>query len=291
MELSRHIKKKILIVCHDAGAANQIYYYIKTKPSKKFFFFLKGPAKKIFKKKNSYTSLIKAIEKSDCIITGTGWQSNLEYNAIKYGSIYNKKTISFIDQPLNLKLRFLRSGKLFLPDILIVKDTYTSKRIKLFLPFSKKIIQMQDFFLKYVHNNKIKPKTNKIIYLSSNYDAIAVKLKKNRINYDINLLKIFLEKIKKINKFKESKIYLRLHPSEKISKYKHNKLFKSLNIKISKEKNLIDCLKKFKFAFGCNTFALVVSKYYGLETYNNVKNINYFFVNKYFSSKYRIKKI
>jgi len=293
MELSRLIKKKVLIVSHDAGAANQIYYYIKTRPPQKYFFFLKGPAKKIFNKKNSYNSLITAIKRSDCIITGTGWQSNLEYNAIQHSSKYKKKTISFVDEGLNLKIRFLRNRKLFLPDVLIAKDAYTFKRLKSFIPITKKIIQTQDFFLKYVRQRKIKPKSNKIIYFSSNYNGIAEKLNKNKnkINYDISLLKIFLEKIKKINKFKNCKIYLRLHPSENITKYKNSKLFRSFKIKISKEKNIINCLKKFHFAFGCGTYALVISKYFGLETFNNVKNINYSFINKNFSNNYKIKKI
>ena len=44
------MKKKILVSCVDAGGANIINHWIKKK-NDHFFFYLKGPAKKILKKK------------------------------------------------------------------------------------------------------------------------------------------------------------------------------------------------------------------------------------------------
>ena len=45
-----------------------------------------------------------------------------------------------------------------------------------------------------------------------------------------------------------------------------------MRIKISKEINLLDCLKNFRYAFGCETHGLVIAKNYGLQAYNNVIN-------------------
>ena len=43
--------KNILISSHDAGGANLIYHWIKNNKNNNYFYFNKGPAKKIFKKK------------------------------------------------------------------------------------------------------------------------------------------------------------------------------------------------------------------------------------------------
>ena len=81
------LKKKILIVAYDAGASHLILSFINHfKISAKYY--LKGPAIKIFKKKKTDQSLEKLIKKNDIIVTGSGWQSDLEVRAIKYSHKY-----------------------------------------------------------------------------------------------------------------------------------------------------------------------------------------------------------
>ena len=85
MEISKYLKKKILIVAHDSGSANQIYYLLKKLKINNYNFFLLGPAQKIFKKhSNNYHHLTQAINSSDIILTGTSWQNKLEVKAICY---------------------------------------------------------------------------------------------------------------------------------------------------------------------------------------------------------------
>ena len=82
-----------------------------------------------------------------------------------------------------------------------------------------------------------------------------------------------------------------MHPSEKAKKYENSKIFRSLQIKLTKENNLLNCLKNFRYVFGCETFALVVAKYYGLDVYNNIKGINKLYIKPILSREYKIKKI
>lgn len=80
--------KLISIFSHDAGSAEIISSWCKNKRENyKFLYVLKGPAKKIFKKKLTKlneTNFLNAINRSDFVVTGTSWQSDLEYRAIKY---------------------------------------------------------------------------------------------------------------------------------------------------------------------------------------------------------------
>jgi len=270
MEISKYLKKKVLVVAHDSGAANQIYYLFKNH-KKKFKTLIRGPALNIFKK-NNYNSLKNAIQTSNTILTGTSWQSKLEVNAIKISKKLNKNIISFVDEPYNLKHRFILNKKFYFPNIILAKDSETLSACKKFFPKEVKIIKTKDHFLEYVKKNKIKPLSNDIVYLSSNYDGVSSKLKKKNLKMDLRLLKIFLKKINQKNSLKKKKIYLRLHPAEDINKYLKNSDFKKMNIKISKKKELLKCLNDFKYAFGCETYGLAIAKNYGLRAYNNVTN-------------------
>ena len=152
MEISKHLKKKILVVAHDSGAANQIYYFFKNY-KKKIKTFIKGPALNIFKK-NNYNNLVFAIKNSDTILTGTSWQSKLEINTIKFSKQINKKVISVVDEPCNLKHRFIINKKFYFPNIILVKDFETFEKCKKFCPSDVKIIKIKDFFLDFVRKKK-----------------------------------------------------------------------------------------------------------------------------------------
>ena len=90
--------KNFTIVSHDAGGAEILSHWLK---NKKCFFstVLKGPAIKIFKNNGieiTNYQLIEGIEKSNIVITGTSWQSNLEKEAIFLSSLF------FLFNELNL---------------------------------------------------------------------------------------------------------------------------------------------------------------------------------------------
>tara|TARA_B100000242_G_C43028656_1_gene479121 strand:- start:417 stop:1283 length:867 start_codon:yes stop_codon:yes gene_type:complete len=286
MEISRHLTKKSLVVANDSGAANQIYYFLKNEKKLNLSFFLTGPAKDIFKKENCSQNLISAIKSSDLVLTGTGWQSKTEYNAIKYSKKYKIKVISFVDSPHNLNFRFNKRDKYFFPDIIVTKDESSFLKIKDLISKNIKLIKTKDYFVEFVKRNKILPKSNKILYLSSNYDDVVRKSRKKKIDYDIKLLNIFYKKIKKNRFLKNKKIFLRVHPSENKNKYIHSKIFKDMNIKITKENDFLKCIRNFKFVFGCETYGLVIAKYYGLKSYNNLKGTN---IKPYLSKKFKLK--
>lgn len=79
-----------------------------------------------------------------------------------------------------------------------------------------------------------------------------------------------MEKLKLRNK----EFYLKLHPSENNKKYTSCEFFKKNKIKIVKNLNILEILKNFEIAGGCETYALAISKAFGLKTFNNVKRSN-----------------
>ena len=122
--------KKITVACHDAGGSEIVASWL-NKNKIKFFPFLGGPAKKIFKrrfKKLNIKKLDYALSHSDFVITGTSLKSNLELNVIKKAKKKNLITKSFIDHWVNYKKRFTRKNKkIILPHKIIIGDIHAKR--------------------------------------------------------------------------------------------------------------------------------------------------------------------
>lgn len=272
------INKKILVVSHDVGGANLIKGFIdcyNIRPE----YYLRGPALSILKKKKKY-SFINNIKKSDIIITGTGWQTDLEYKAIKYAKKFNKICLTFIDHWINYKKRFVRNKKLILPNIILVFDKTSQLKIKKIFKNRVKVFKIKNFyFLNFIKTvKKFKVLSKNILYLSSNYDEA---LKKN--NIDLILLKKFLHKIAKLKKYKNFDIDIKPHPTENSSKYFR---FKKNHLKIKniiRSKKLEDIILKYKVVAGTETTGLVLAKLCKLKTINNIYKVG---VKKSLPSKY-----
>jgi hypothetical protein len=272
-------KKKLLIVCHDTGGANIIknfidHYTIKAK------YYLKGPALNIFKEKKQQHNFINNIKKSDIVITGTGWQTDLEYKAIKYAKKFNKICLTFIDHWANYKKRFVRSKRLVLPNIIFVFDTISQLKIKKIFKNKVKVLKIKNFYFCNFKKRakKFKVCSKNILYLSSNYDAVL-----NKKNIDSMLLKNFLQKIIKLKKYNNFNIDIKPHPTESSTKYynfkKNNKKIKNI-IKI---KNLENIILKYKIVAGTETTGLALAKLCKLEVINNICKVG---LKKSLPSKY-----
>lgn len=278
------IKKKILIVSHDTGGANIIknfidYYNIKAK------YYLKGPALNIFKKKTKQHNFINKIKKSDIVITGTGWQTDLEYRAIIYAKKFNKICLTFIDHWANYKKRFVRNKRLALPNVVLVSDLISQLKIKRIFKNKVKVLKIKNFyFYNFIKKaKKFKVRSKNILYLSSNYDAILRKK-----NIDLMLLKNFLQKITKLKKYNNFNIDVKPHPTDSPEKYynfkKNNKKIKNI-IKIKK---LEDIILKYKIVGGTETTGLALAKLCKLEAINNICKVG---LKKSLPSKYVTKVI
>ena len=104
----------ICIVSHDAGGAELISSYVKRKIDNIYLYVLSGPAVKIFERKLGFlkvSELELAIKRSELIICGTSWESNIDMKAITLSKKYGKKVISFLDHWVNYQGRFFYKKK------------------------------------------------------------------------------------------------------------------------------------------------------------------------------------
>lgn len=269
--------KNKLVICKDAGAANMIYSNLNNIKYSRYYCYLKGPAKQIFKSKK-FIHIRKPInlKNFELIITGTS-VDKFELNFISRAKVEGVRSITFLDHWTDYKKRFLLKKKLILPNEIVAFDDHSFKLIKKLLV---RQLRKKKLIISINKNNYLKNigntinKKNDLLILSSNYDRLNNRyFSDDKIIYNLFKDKISFFKRKNINNF-----FLKYHPSENTKKFlplvKRLKYEFDIDLKISND-DLKKIIKKTKFVIGYNSFALVIAKLYRCITFEiKIKNFN-----------------
>lgn len=250
----------ISIIAYDAGSANILFHYVLNSLNiNNCYFILGGPAIKIFKslKVKIYNdkNLEKLISKSQTIISGTGWQSDLEHMSRDLAKKQKIKSIAILDHWKNYKKRFLRNNNLILPDEIWVFDKFAYSLAKKI--FKLRIRLKKNYFYEYIlkKSKKLKKKkSNKITYL---YLDEPINQKKRILN-PVSPFNFFLDNLYKIHTTSTNyEIIIRPHPSQDIKIFK--KILRYANIKLNYRDSLLNLIFKSDVVIGCETAGLIIA--------------------------------
>lgn len=254
------------LVAHDAGGAELLANYAKQNPQN-YRFVLDGPAVTVFRRTLGDIKLEKLEEVlPTCkhLICGTSWQSNLEYDAIRFANDFGIKSISFLDHWIHYDERFTRDGVKLLPDEMWVGDEWGYKIAKSNFPLIPIRLVPNPYFmfikesLKHGHSSS-KKKLNTVLFVSENISEFS-KTRYNDPNYfgynEFDSINYFLSKIDRIEKNIDC-IKIRPHPSDSDGKY-HEYLKYDSRIKISKGSTLLEDLEECQIVVGAQSMAMVV---------------------------------
>jgi len=276
-------KEKVILVANDSGGAEIISSWIKS-VKLDYKAVLDGPAKNIFKRKLGdipTVSLKDSIKEGDWFLTGTGWQSSLEYDAINQAKNNGKKVVSFLDHWVNYRGRFLRDGKYIFPNEIWVGDDHAYEIAKKNLPEVEKIVYVENPYFKDIKEElsklskkKLSSKVTKILYLT---EPIIKKNFKSDINSnfksysEFDALDFFLKNVDKLSNGNDTIIRIRPHPAEQKDKYDYIiKDYKNLKIEINNENYILDDIAKNHVIVGCNTIALVFGLMDGIRVFLSI---------------------
>lgn len=191
--------KSIGIASHDAGSSeiiSEICLLLNKEVA--FSFYLSGPAIQIFNRKSlnvKNNSEIVKIMNSDLILTGTGWETDVESLAIENSKKNNIPCYVVLDHFQHFRSRFkMKDGQWIFPDKFIVTNLYTLQVVKKEIP-EVPVIHTKDIYIESLLKKNIflsknlKSKKNEILYLSdgqpynqeSHYSQISqiIKIEKN----------------------------------------------------------------------------------------------------------------
>jgi len=275
----------ILIVCHDAGGAEVISSWVRRNHGSQYRFVLDGPAVAVFENKlkglefGGQANLVQFIEKSDMVLTGTGWASNLEKMAIRLAKDHGIKVVSFLDHWCNYRERFELNGEQILPDELWVGDVYAMELAKkIFCDTPIRLIEnpylmdIRDEIGLFSEKPGGKSDCIHILYICEPVSPHALRKsgRKDGFGYtEFEAMDLFVSHLHGLGEsMGQIEVRIRLHPSEPPDKYVcyAGKASNQLEITISQGHALVEDCAWSDWVVGMNSMALVVA----LETGKNV---------------------
>jgi len=270
----------IAVISHDAGGAEMISNYIaQTNLKFKCKFSLSGPAINVFHKNLGALDNVSyqiAVDKSEWLLCGTSWQSEIEWNAIKYSRKKKKRSIAFIDHWVNYNERFIRNNIEILPDEIWVGDSYAEDLARRKFPslvvklFKNPYLTNIRSELKKIENNKVYSLNNgiNILYVCEPVAEHMLLQHGNErfLGYtEHDALHYFLENVNLLGE-NIADIVVRPHPSESDALIKYKWAFNNFNIKLGGKLSLLEEIVKSDIVVGCESMAMVV----GLEANKQV---------------------
>jgi hypothetical protein len=255
------LSRPILIVCHDAGGANQIQAMVAAGDLQPDVLFLEGPARQIWE--NPLDSSRRADHLEDALrgirtlVTGTGWGANFEHHARDLARKMGIFSVAVLDHWTNYDSRFERDGHEVLPDLLWVVDEYARGiAAETFpgIPIEMRSDRYADRQLGEIQ--ALYPHTpNDFLYL----------LEPARSNWgrgeagEFQALNFFLENLPALALPSDTRIFLRPHPSDpprKYEKYFHVEQPRELR---EDQRTLAQALSASRWVAGCQTYAMTLA--------------------------------
>ncbi len=210
------------VVCNDAGAAEIISEILLTlRDSHEIEIYAQGPALHIFQKigLNTFSvSLNQLISNSQVVLTGTGWQTDLESNSIRLAKSAQKPCYVVLDHWQNYRIRFEDTdGTFTFPNKILVTNLLALEMVKREIPEAE-VIEIPDLYIESIlgrHSlsEKIEKSTSSpVLYLSDGqpYSITSTYSQTNQIQKLANLKK----EIETLCRISLDELWIRPHPSD-----------------------------------------------------------------------------
>lgn len=115
----------LCIASHDAGGAEVLASWV-ARQKEPCYLLLAGPALRVFERRLgppvATVSMEQALQNCDHFLTGSSWQSDLEWQVIRAARAQGKRVVTFLDHWGHYRERFIRQGEECLPDALWTGD-------------------------------------------------------------------------------------------------------------------------------------------------------------------------
>lgn len=279
----------IWIVSHDAGGAEILSSWARRRSDQKYGFILEGPAVSIFRKKLPYIEILSRAVLLDLppsvemVVTGTGWGSDLEAEAISLSRRQQKKVASFLDHWAKFPERFLYHGLTVLPDEIWVGDEYAMKIARAYPDFEGKIRFVQNpYFLdiqeefsqkaKLISHTRDKMDRVRILYICESVSEISSAKEgfSSLVGGDLEAIRRFFSWLSsEHSEMKLAEIRLRPHPAEMSGKYDALEGIKNgHSVGISRGNSLVDDCLWSDWVVGMSSMALVVALLGGKKVFS-----------------------
>ena len=256
------------VVAHDAGGAEIISSYIRQK-GLDCHYCLEGPSRAVFARKLGQTGLLtldELVSRSDSILCGTSFLSDLEWRALGLARAAGKHAIAVLDHWVNYRQRFNRHNDWHFPDEIWVGDEIGENLAHMECPGIKTTLVPNPYFHDIKQELAAIPVPGntfsglRILYVSEplREDGLALHgdelycgyTEEDALRYFLSNIDVFAEKV--------GQIVIRPHPQEDKNKYDWAGKEFSLPIVSGQDKTLLEQIAASDIVVGCATMAMVV---------------------------------
>jgi predicted acetyltransferase len=259
--------KRIGVAANDAGGAEHISWLLRNIPQR-VLAYIDGPALRIFENSEiefERVNRLSEIMECDLVITGSGWMSQLEGNAIKEAKLKGIPCITVLDHWVNYLERF-GEGESSLPQILAVTNSIALQMAQEKFP-NNVVWLLPDFQIEsYQETIKHvdKAPNSALILLEPTSTSDSMFAINNKVIENLIESAISVKRTRGLGR-----VVIRLHPSQMGDPAITDKLndFPG-EFEISTRTSLVEDLEESEVVLGLSSYALYISAMCGIDTYS-----------------------
>lgn len=258
----------VAVVSHDAGGAKILSAWL-NRADCPASVVVAGPAESIFRRKcpqAEFLSLDEALNRSNWVLCGTGWQSNFERHAIARGRALGKKTVAFLDHWVNYRERFDEGGHSVLPDEIWVGDIDAERIARALFDQTPVLLQPNPYVedllaeIAAIQTGKSGAVASRILYVCEPVADHALTQCGDERHWgytEHDALRFFLTNVAALDQPVEA-ITIRPHPTEQADKYDWARDLIMLPVEFGGQKTLLEEILAVDIVVGCESMAMVV---------------------------------
>ncbi len=260
------------VICHDAGGAEIIARHVRD-----FFpnhlISAHGPAAAVFADvlgEPATTSVEAAIHASTQVIVGTGWQTNIESDALRAALSLGRPTVAVLDHWTDYESRFRRLNQTVLPDEIWVTDSHAKSLAEIAFPTTQiRLITNQyvDEFVATVARDRRSDPIGTLLFLSENVTGFAQRTTGDDLSLGFTQYDAFdyvLANVETIDS-RINKVVIRPHPSEACEPYARYLQDGTVCISLSQD-DLDTDIARAHVVVGFGTMAMYLASECGVRT-------------------------
>ncbi len=260
------------VICHDAGGAEIIARHVRD-----FFpnhiISAHGPAVAVFADvlgEPPTTSAEAAIRASTQVIVGTGWQTDIESDALRTALSLGRPTVAVLDHWTDYESRFRRHNQTILPDEIWVADSHAKSLAEIAFPTTQiRLITNQyvNEFVATVARERPSDPIGTLLFLSENVTGFAQKTTDDDLSLGFtqyNALDYVLANLETIDSRIEN-VVIRPHPSETCEPYARYLQDETVCISLSQD-DLATDIARAQVVVGFGTMAMYLASECGVRT-------------------------